>query len=129
MNLGSAPTRIRLRHRANQRADVSWHGRSAQTAPALPRPQQAEALSVPGDDGLRLDNYERRSPSGPEARERGPAPTGRLRAPPPPPLPSRGRRASTPTARPAGAASVAGGRAAAPPVGAARLGFSSWSVA
>ena len=33
---------------------------------------------MPGDDGLRLDDYECRSPSGPDARELAPEPTVRL---------------------------------------------------
>ena len=39
---------------------------------------------MPGDDGLRLDDDERRSPSGPDAREHDPEPTVRLREPQPP---------------------------------------------
>ena len=64
MNPRRAPARVRLRHRANQRADVGGHRRSPDAAPALPGPPQPEAPSVPGDDGLRLDDDERRSPSG-----------------------------------------------------------------
>ena len=75
MNSRSTPPRIRLRHRANQRADVRRHGRSPHAAPALPGPPQSEAPSVPGDDGLRLDDHERCSPFGPEAREQDPEPT------------------------------------------------------
>src|SRR5713101_2922581 len=48
-------------------------------------PPQPEAPSVPGDDGLRLDDHERRSPSSPDAREQAPEPTVRLREPHPPP--------------------------------------------
>ena len=65
MNPRRAPPRVRVRHRANQRPDVGRHGRSPHATPALPRPPQAEASSVPGDDGLGLDDDERRSPSGP----------------------------------------------------------------
>jgi hypothetical protein len=46
-----APTRVRLRHRANQRSEVGRHGRAPDAAPALPGPPQSEAPSVPGDDG------------------------------------------------------------------------------
>ena len=62
------PRRIGVRHIANERADVSGHGRPPDSAPTPPGPPQPEASSVPGDDGLRLDN-ERRSPSGQHTRE------------------------------------------------------------
>src|SRR5712691_2237255 len=84
MNPRRAPTRVRLRHRANQRADVCRHGRSPHAAPALPSPPQPEAPSVPGDDGLRFDNHERRLPASPKAREQAPEPTVRLRESQPP---------------------------------------------
>jgi hypothetical protein len=45
---------------------------------------QPEAPSVPGNDGLRLDDDERRSPSGPDARELAPERTVCLREPRPP---------------------------------------------
>ena len=83
MNPRRAPTRVRLRHRANERPDVGRHGRSPQAAPALPGPPQPEAPSVPGDDDLRIDDHDRRSPSGPEAREHDPEPPVRLREPHP----------------------------------------------
>ena len=79
-----APTRVRLRHGADQRADVRRHGRSPHAATALPGPPQPKAPSVPGDDGLRLDDDERRSPFGPETREHDPEPTVRLCEPQPP---------------------------------------------
>ena len=81
MNPRRAPARVRLRHRANQRPDVGGHGRSPHAASALPGPPQPEAPSVPGDDGLRLDDDERRSPSGPDAREQDPEPAIGLREP------------------------------------------------
>ena len=65
-----APARVRLRHRPNQRADFGGHRRSPDPASTLPGPPEPEALSVPGDDGLRLDDDEHRSPSRPEARAR-----------------------------------------------------------
>jgi hypothetical protein len=72
MNPRRAPTRVRLRYRANQRPDVGGHGRSPDTAPAFPHPPQPEAPSVPGDDGLRLDDHQRRSPPNPDAGDHGP---------------------------------------------------------
>jgi hypothetical protein len=70
MNSRGAPTRIGLRHRANQRTDVRWHGRSPHATPALQGPPEPEASSVPGDDGLRLDDDQRRSPSRQHTRAR-----------------------------------------------------------
>ena len=61
MNPRRAPARVRLRHRANQRTDVGRHRRAPHAAPALPGPSQSEAPSVPGDDGLRLDDHQCRS--------------------------------------------------------------------
>ena len=84
MNPRCAPARVRVRHRANQHADVGGHGRSTHTAPALPGSPQPEAPSVPGDDGLRLDDDERRSPAGPDAGDRDPEPPVRFRHPQPP---------------------------------------------
>ena len=81
MNPRRAPARVRLRHRANQRPDVGGHSRSPHATSAPPGPPQSEASPVPGDDGLRADNYERRSPAAPEARELDPEPTVRLREP------------------------------------------------
>src|SRR5712691_6096259 len=80
-----APTRVRLRHPANQRADIGGHRRAPETAPTLPGPPQPKAPSVPGDDSLRLDDHERRRwPSGPKAREHDPEPAVRLRERHPP---------------------------------------------
>src|SRR2546422_7061954 len=78
MNPRRAPTRVCVGHRTNEQTDVGGHGRSADAAPALPAPPQPEALSVPGDDGLRLDDDERRSPSDPDTGEPHPEPTVRF---------------------------------------------------
>ena len=45
--------------------------RSAQ-ATTLRAPVESEALAVPPDDGLRLDDDERLTPAGPDARENHP---------------------------------------------------------
>ncbi len=79
-----APTRVRLRHPTNQRADIGGHRRAPEAAPTLPGPPQPKAPSVPGDDSLRLDDHERRWPSGPKAREHDPEPAVRLRERHPP---------------------------------------------
>ena len=70
--------------RTIERADVGGHGRPPDVAPALPGPPQPEAPSVPGDDGLRFHDDERRSPLGPDAQEDNPEPPVRSRARQPP---------------------------------------------
>jgi len=79
MNPRCAPARICVRHVANQCANVSGHGRPPDSAPTPPGPPQPEASSMPGDDGFRLDEDERRPPSYPDAREPDPEPTVRFR--------------------------------------------------
>lgn len=64
-----APERICCGHRANQSTDVRPDGRSIHATTALPRPEAAEALTVPCDDRLRLDDDERGSPVVPHPRE------------------------------------------------------------
>src|SRR5262249_38821491 len=44
-----------------------WERRSARlTATNFPGPKQPEALAVPGDDGLRIDDHQGRSPIDPD---------------------------------------------------------------
>ena len=45
MNPRRAPTRVRLRDRANQRADVEWHDRSTQPATTLPTSRTRGSLA------------------------------------------------------------------------------------
>ena len=61
MNPRRAPTRVGLRHRTDQRADIGGQRRSPEAASAVPGPPQPKAPSVPGDDSLWLDDHERRS--------------------------------------------------------------------
>ena len=81
MDSRRAPSRVRLGHRVNQGADVGRHRRSSESAPTLPRPPQSEALSVPHNDGFRLHDGQRGSPSGPDARQHDPEPAIRLLEP------------------------------------------------
>ena len=67
MNSGSAPQRIGLRHGADQAPDVRRDARSTDPVPALPRPEELEGATVPGDDGFRLHNDHRGSPVVPNA--------------------------------------------------------------
>jgi hypothetical protein len=62
----SSPERIVAAHLANQLADVFWNSRSPGLAtPDLPGPEQPEALAVPGDHRLRLNDDEGGAPIGP----------------------------------------------------------------
>jgi hypothetical protein len=88
VNARCAPPRVRLRRRADQQADLVGHGRSPEATPTFPGPPRSEASPVPGNDGLRLDDHERRLLSGPGARSERPEPPVHLReAQPPPPSP------------------------------------------
>lgn len=65
MNPRRIPEGIRGRHPADQGAEIGGDGRPTRTAPALPSPEQAKALTVPRDHGLWLDQDEGGSPAGP----------------------------------------------------------------
>src|SRR5262249_39523197 len=58
---------------------VCRNGRSADAAgPRLPRPEHPETRAMPGNNGVRLDDHQRRSPSRPDPREPYPEePVGR----------------------------------------------------
>jgi len=57
---------------------------SADAAATLPRPEQAETLTMPSDDGFRFDDYECGSPSGPRSRDPRPEPPVRRHEAQPP---------------------------------------------
>ena len=78
MDARRAPERVRLRHGANQGADRERHRGPTGTAAALPSPEATETPAVPRDDRLRLDDDERRSPTGPRAGQADPEPPVRL---------------------------------------------------
>ncbi len=63
MNPGSTPQRIGLRHPANQISDLGGDRWPATFVSALPGPVVLEALPVPPDYGLGLDDDEAFSPS------------------------------------------------------------------
>jgi hypothetical protein len=77
------PEWVGFRHRSNQRAYVGRHRRSPDTSATFPRPEQAEALTMPGDDGFRLDDDQCGSPSGPPPRQPHPQPPFRRHEPQP----------------------------------------------
>ena len=56
VHAGRAPKPIGQAHLPNQAADLPWYSRPTTTAARLPAPIQPEALPMPPDDGLRLDN-------------------------------------------------------------------------
>src|SRR5262245_11328662 len=65
MNPWRAPQRIVARHSQNQGPHIRRDRRSHAAAPTLPGPKQAEALAMPGDEGLRLHDHECRAPTAP----------------------------------------------------------------
>ena len=65
MNSWRAPQRVHVRHRANQLADIRRNARSTHAVSALPRPEEPEAATVPGEDRLGSDDDERCPPSVP----------------------------------------------------------------
>src|SRR5688572_16667441 len=69
VNPRRTPKRIRGRQFADQGANVCRHAWSPGATAAFPRPEQAKAASVPGDDGLGLDDVKRRPPRAPGSRE------------------------------------------------------------
>jgi hypothetical protein len=69
----AAPGRILSSHLVDQVANLEVESRAADRAPlGLPSPIELEALTVPGEDGRRLDDDETRAPSRPPAGEPGP---------------------------------------------------------
>ena len=56
MDARRTPKPIGQAHLADQAADLPWYPRPTTTTARLPAPIQPEALPMPPDDGLRLDN-------------------------------------------------------------------------
>ena len=68
VNPGRAPEDIVLAHRADEVPRFLRDGwPTGPSVPNLPRPVPAESAAVPVDDGVRLEDRHRRSPSGPKA--------------------------------------------------------------
>ena len=73
MNPRGTPKWIILRHLANKLADILVHFRSShQVWSALPSPVVPESLFMPLDNGLRLDESQRRPPITPDSRKNDP---------------------------------------------------------
>ena len=68
VNARRTPTRICVRHVANQRPDLTGDDGPAEAAPAPPGPARAEAATVPRNDRLRLDDHQVRAPLVPDLR-------------------------------------------------------------
>jgi hypothetical protein len=63
MDVGRAPQRVVAAHLPDQNADLAGDYRSTWfTASHFPGPEQAKALAMPRDDGLRPDDGQRRAP-------------------------------------------------------------------
>jgi len=70
MDARRAPERIGEGHGADEFCNLAVDGRSTgSTASGLPVPEGAEALSVPANNGLRLNDMERLAPPRPPLRE------------------------------------------------------------
>src|SRR5262249_6750715 len=74
-----APERIVSRHVANQYPHILGDRWSTEVSPTSPGPEPPEPLPVPGDDRLRLDDDECRSPAAPHVRQPCPQPAVRFR--------------------------------------------------
>ena len=71
-----SPERVGGCHATNEVTDLPGERRSTvPTTAALPPPVEAEALAVPANHGLGLDDHESGAPIGPEPREPHPEQT------------------------------------------------------
>ena len=79
-----SPERAVAAHSADQFASLDrYPGATPTTLTGCPPPEEAEALAVPTDDGLRLDNHQGRAPvppSGCQARPEETVRRGQLRS-------------------------------------------------
>ena len=70
---GSAPQRILPRHPADKPSEFARHGRASRLPPSrLPGPETSEALSMPADNRLRLDDHQDLPPTRPQPRQDDP---------------------------------------------------------
>jgi len=76
-----APQGVRRRHRPNQRPDVPCDRGATPLVPALPGPKEAEAATMPGDDGLGFHDDDGLAPRTPDMRDPDPQEPIRLRQP------------------------------------------------
>ena len=66
MDARSTPTRVGEAHLPDQIANFRRYRWATFATPTLPSPIEAKSLAMPGDDGLRLDKDQRRTPIVPQ---------------------------------------------------------------
>jgi hypothetical protein len=69
VNARCAPKGVGRGHLANQCADISWNARPSGAMLALPRPEEAKAATMPGQNRRWLHHMECRAPTGPSVRQ------------------------------------------------------------
>jgi|SRR5216684_2980265 len=72
MNARSAPARVGEAHLTDQAANFQRCRWTAIATPTLPSPIEAKTLAMPGDNGLRFDDEQCRSPVVPQPGEPDP---------------------------------------------------------
>ena len=66
MKAGISPTRVGETHLPNDISNFRGHRWATFATPTLPSPIEAKSLAMPGNDGLRLDKDQRRTPIVPQ---------------------------------------------------------------
>src|SRR5207249_11154274 len=69
MNARSAPARVGETHVPDEIPNFRRYRRATFATPTLPSPIEAKSLAMPGDNRLRFDKEQRRSPIVPQPRE------------------------------------------------------------
>ncbi len=72
VNARSSPARVGEAHLPNQIPNFRRYRRATFATPTLPSPIEAKSLAMPGDNRLRFDKEQRRSPIVPQPREPNP---------------------------------------------------------
>jgi len=72
MNARSAPARVGQTHVPDEIPNFRRYRRATFATPTLPSPIEAKSLAMPGDNRLRFDKEQRRSPIVPQPREPNP---------------------------------------------------------
>src|SRR5256885_16179504 len=72
MNARSAPARVGETHVPDEIPNFRIYRRATFATPTLPSPIEAKSLAMPGDNRLRFDKEQRRSPIVPQPREPNP---------------------------------------------------------
>ena len=81
VNPWRSPQQIGVGHRANQLPDIRRNTRPTLAASAFPRPEQPNASTMPGEDGLGANNENSGSPVVPDSRQARPERTVRIGQP------------------------------------------------